>query len=256
MKKILVAVALLTTAFGANAQDKSIRIGVFGNFNSVWLFNKNVSDAAGQLNPDATFGGSFGIGGTYMINQKLGIELNLLSTSAGQKYSGDFPSTSGLTGSYTDQMKLKYIEIPLLLKLTSEKGPYFEFGPDFNFLSSASETLTTSAYPKSNYTDKDFKDNFNSSNIAALLGFGVDIKASDNVLVTVGLRLAWGLSDVTKQFDQNAFNVLNDANLDSGTSYFAHHKDPFVKGETFDYKATNTAIGGLHVGVVYVLKGK
>jgi hypothetical protein len=34
-------------------------------------------------------------------------------------------------------LKLRYMDVPLLLRLGGDKGGYFEFGPQFSFLNSA-----------------------------------------------------------------------------------------------------------------------
>lgn len=244
MKKMLVCVALIASAATVNAQK--FKVGLGGAFNSTWLMNKNVFDAADNLDIDMTFGGNFGLKVQYYFNDKVGLELGVQKAGHNQKYTGDVSST--LT--YDQKVKLRYMEVPLLLRLGGDKGAYFEFGPQFSFLNKATETYELStANPLVDYSDKDIKNNLNSTNIGILVGFGVDIDASESFTITAGLRLGYGFSDVTKKYSEAEATALLFSDNLSKMSADAHTDD---KGN-FKYKATNRLFGGLELGVLYTI---
>ena len=124
---------------------------------------------------------------------------------------------------YESETNLTYIDVPLLFRLTSSKGPYFEIGPQFSFLSKAESTYKDSPSDP-DFTTSDIKDNVNSVNISAQIGFGYDIKASEKLTVGLGLRFGYGLTDAGKEPDNSV-----------------------------GYEKTNTAVGGFRVGLSYAL---
>ena len=182
-----------------------------------WLFNKNVSDAGDELDYASSFGGQIGVHAMYSFKEKLGLSVDILSNTVNQKYDGD--------AVFVDQVQIKYVSIPVLLKFMGEKGPYFEVGPEFSFRGKVKAAVLDGDLEE---VDSDIVDEgYNKSNISAVIGFGVDIKASEQIAITAGLRFAWGVSDVTKEPDG-------------------------VDG----YEPTNTAVGGLHLGVSYIFPSK
>ncbi len=237
MKKILVCVALIAAATTVNAQK--FKIGLGGAFNSTWLMNKNVFDADDDLNIATTFGGSFGLKAQYYFNDKVGLELGIMTSGNSQKY--DLAD-----GDIQTKVKMRYLDVPLMLRLGGDKGAYFEFGPNFGFLSKAEEE----------YDDLDavnVKGSFNKANIGINLGFGVDIDASENFTITAGLRFGYGFSDVTKKYDDYADWASQDVVSTPTTA--AQFKDGAVSNDPddFKYKATSRVWGGLHLGVLYTI---
>ena len=93
--------------------------------------------------------------------------------------------------------KLRYLSVPLMLRLGgNEKGAYFEFGPQFGFLTKATQDYQNSKpTPFDGLLDNvDVKNDFKSTTIGFALGFGVDIKAGDSFTISAGLRLSTSYS--------------------------------------------------------------
>ncbi len=212
LKKLTMIALLAASSTGVFAQGSSFRAGLEGAFNSTWLFNKKVSDAGDNLDYKSTFGGQFGVSGLYNFKEKIGVSFGILSGSVNQKY-----TNRQLGDTYETEDKLKYIDIPVLFRFTSPKGAYFEIGPQFSMLSSSKRVSPSGTFDQKDYT--------NSMNIAAQLGFGLDVKATDKLVVVAGFRFGYGLTDAGKNKD----------NL-SG------------------YESTASAVGGLHLGLHYIIK--
>lgn len=224
MKKLTLVVALMTAVIASNAQG--LRIGLAGGFNSTWLFNKTVSDAGDELDYKSSFGGQFGIAALYNFKENIGISLDVLYNSVNQKYTLRAGNTT-----YETETSLNLISMPLLFRYTGEKGPYFEIGPEFSILSGG--TISRDAVPSLGLAayEADIEgEELAGLNIAAVLGFGVDIKASEQLTITAGLRFAWGFTDV------NSDDYKKEVEAGGGK-----------------YESTNTAVGGLHLGIAYKL---
>lgn len=241
MKKALLTIAVVIA--GLSVQAQNIRVGLSGGVNSTWLMNKNVFDANDGLDIAASFGGRFGIESIYSFNDKIGVSLglNFISMNS-QKYSGD---NTGIDGDLTT--KLKYFDVPLLFRLTSGSGTYFEIGPQFGFLGSAKEDYE-STDGNIKYDDLNVKSGFESTNIALVFGFGVDIDVTENIFITTGLRLGYGFTDVTKEYDNGLELAISNP---SATTDFAHYDD----SNKFNYEKTSRVFGGLNLGVSYKFGG-
>lgn len=234
MKKLLFSVALVAMALTVNAQK--FKIGLGGGFNSTWLMNKNVFDADDDLNVAMSFGGQFGLKTEYYFNDKLALELGIMRAGHNQKYDLN-------DGNDQLTLKLRYLDVPLLLRLGGDKGGYFEFGPQFSFLNSAKDV-------DDDGDSHDVKGSLKGANIGLVIGFGVDVDLSEQFTLTAGMRLGYGFSDVTKKYS-NAIDMAQDMDDMSGATYWANFKDG-TSGD-FSYKATSRAYVGVHLGVLYTI---
>jgi opacity protein-like surface antigen len=242
MKKTFAICCILTLALSAPAQE--FRVGLKGGINSTWLFNKNVSDAGDNLDYDVTFGNTKGIATQLQLNDNVGVGIDLLFASHKQKYTGKSTSTS-----FESEINLSYLDIPIMFRLSSEKGPYFEVGPQVSILMNAKEDYARvpSSSVVTNYVDREFKDDFNSTNLAFAFGFGVDIEVTDQIMISPGLRFAYGLADATAELPLTEFTGTNVFNH-SAVAQFSH-----FDGAKYSYVKSNTVAGGLIVGAVYRL---
>lgn len=244
MKKVLLTVIVFLFALSAQAQG--FRIGMSGGINSTWLMNKNVFDQGDDLDIASSFGGRLGLDAIYSFNDKIGLSvgINFISTH-NQKYTGENSSGSY---SYDAKTKLNYLDIPILFRLTAQSGPYFEIGPQIGILGSAKEDFEESPNSGDNYTNYNVKNGFNTTNVALILGFGVDIDVLEKLYITTGLRLGYGFSDVTKEYGSST-ELYN--STESFTTNAAHIDD----NNQFNYEKTTRVFGGLHLGVSYKFGG-
>jgi hypothetical protein len=259
MKLISCGIVIVFFAFSTYGQDmliygkregaKGVNLGLTGGLNSTWLFNKNVTDAGDHLDYFSTFGGNVGLNIFLVFNEKSAISLGLLYAGHNQKYQGTLSNTLGdEVFSYENFIRLKYLDIPLLYRMQSPKGPYLEIGPQFSILLSAKEDFSSTPlifFP--NYSDKNFKNNFNSVGVGAILGFGVDFDAADNIIITAGMRFGYSFTDATEEFSISEINMLLIQDQLSYTSIISHLNND----GKFSYEPTKRALGGLVVGLAY-----
>lgn len=248
MKKIILSIALIAATTTLFAQ-KSFKVGLGGAFNSTWLINKNVSDAGDELDVAISWGGDFGLNTQFYFNENVGLSLGIMKSGHNQKYTGDIDN--GVGGTYTaeSKLKLRYIDIPLMLRLGgNEKGAYFEFGPQFSFLGKATQEFEVDGISAPDY---DAKDDYKSVTIGFVMGFGVDIKAGDSFTINTGLRLGY-MGDCAKEYGSEPELSANEV---GGIAYSSHFKDADSSKE-FDYQATHRIFGGIFLGLVYTIPMK
>ena len=247
MRKILLFIILSTTAFYINAQeaDKPIRIGVTGGLNSTWLFNENISEAGEEIDYFSTFGGSAGIRLLYSFSPKSGLSLEVAYSGHNQILTGSFTNFS-----YESKTRLKYLDFPLLFRLQSSKGPYFEFGPQVSFLLSAREDFVSDpADPDFDYKYIDFKNNFKGTLIGGVLGFGIDFDVNEKIIFSAGLRFGYGFTDMINEYSKTEMNNLLHNNKISYLAYVSHLE---INNDII-YKPANRAYGGFLMGVTFQL---
>ena len=236
MKRIFIA-SLLCITVVASAQD--FRIGAKGTFYSTWLFNTNIADQQEFVDYAATFSPSFGLTTALYFTDNLAVSLDVLYAANNQKLE---PADNTILN-YEAITRVQYLDLPLLLKISSEGGAYVEIGPQISLLMGANEDVKNVPL-FADYTKKDVKKDFSSLGLAPVLGFGVDIQANDNLYINIGLRFGYGLMDVTKEFSE-AELASDEHSFFSGLA----HTDAANLG--YSYKRTNRAFGGLTLGIIY-----
>lgn len=248
MKKILAIAVIMASLSSAQAQE-GIRLGAKGSFFSTWLFNKNVSDQNASLDYVSTFSPTFGVQAIFMFKETYGMSAEIIYASHKQKYDGYVGNENN---TFTNEIKLSYIDIPILFRVSSEKGPFFEIGPQVSLLTGAKETFELANSSAFNYSDKDVKDDFAGFGVAGILGFGIDIKLTDMINLTTGLRFGYMFTDATTEYTEAEASDLSDKDLLSLVSSASHTNDK----NKFEYQKSSRAFGGLQLGIQFMLDKK
>lgn len=101
-------------------------------------------------------------------------------------------SAQGSSFDAGDDLKLNYLQVPVMAKLYFFNILYVEAGPQVGFLMSAKSG------------SEDIKDTLNTTEVAAGLGLGVNVLDK----LRVGARMTFGLTDVNKEGDGSVRNVV------------------------------------------------
>ncbi|WP_431242866.1 porin family protein [Flavobacterium sp. P21] len=170
MKKIILsAIALMAFVF-SNAQET--RFGIKGGL--------NLTSLTGDSSSDALVGFQVGGFAEIKIIERLAIQPEILFSGQGASYE----SVGGPDGS--SELKLNYINIPVLAKFYVTKKFTVEGGPQLGFLISAK------------HNSKDVKDLYRTADYG--FNFGAGYNFTDHL--AVGLRYTVGLSGVfDKDYD-------------------------------------------------------
>lgn len=240
MKKISSALILcfMLFAVGATAQ-KQFYFGLAGGGLSSVITNQNNYGLPFEMDYTVTFGGHGNVNAGFDFNKHLGLKLEIGFAKLGQKYEDNYQDTI-----YTRNIKLNYLQIPLLFKFRTG-GEVAQFyvaaGPQFNFLLSASQQYlknedTWNDSIPGNWTtpvligESTITDRYNSFDVMVRLDFGVDINLTDNLFITAGIATGYGLMDINAEAYRNPFN------------------DP-----TYEYNPSHNLYGALNVGISYRL---
>lgn len=159
----LLVITLMITAFNANAQFK------FGLGGGVNYANFSGSDVAGS---NSLMGFNGGVMMEVKLPVKLGVEADILFSTKGANYS--FFTLS-------ENIRLSYIDIPVVAKVYMMKVVSLHLGAQYSMLASA------------NFAGDDVKDQFNSGDLAAVVGVGIDVSK-----LHFSARYNYGLSSIDK----------------------------------------------------------
>jgi len=188
MKKILLIALTLLLVLSVEAQKKGqmikwLRIAPKASFGTALLINSNTfkdkSIEESYFNMSTAFGGSLGLGiGDYL---EFYAEMNALNF--GQTYHMQVERTDGTDDSYDKTLAFTAVNTGVLMRWVTDKGGYFEVGPNFTKLKSATVTNTVEG-ALLNPTTNDFNDSY----INLSLGFGQALYRSERLFVYLGAR--------------------------------------------------------------------
>ena len=238
LRNLLFTVALLLLFFSSNAQRLSL--GGKIAFNNTAVYNKNIFD---QVDYVKTGANSYGAQVNVMFTRKWGITSDILLANQNQKY-----TLVDATNTFNGEAEFTYLDIPFLLKRKNRIGLHFEVGPMISRLLSAKETVLNSD-GSLNYSDKDFKKDFNDFGISAVGGLGWDIKISRKIMISIEGRAGYMFSDVTKQYsDADLLDLFTKGQISLNTLY--SHID---ENGNINYEKSSRIFTGVNVGLHWVI---
>jgi hypothetical protein len=198
------------------AQTLTFDVAAKYAYSATAMFNKNISDLGVTQDYDVAFSSNYGLAGTLNIG-KIGVGVEYLLGNFKAGYQGELP----LVGSYTSEVNLTTVQIPVYLRLGGSKGSFGELGVVMNNVKSAT-------YSFSNNSTNDVSNQYQNF-MGYMIGVGGRFGILDlPVLVSVSARFMYSTADA-KGVDALGL----DLDLYNST-----------------YK-TNAASVGLHAGVVY-----
>jgi opacity protein-like surface antigen len=238
MKKLLAALTIaLLFSTGSLMAQKQLYFGGAGTFLSSVIINQNNYGLPFEMDYDVTMGGSGNVNIGFDFNKNLGLKMEIGWAKLGQKYSDTYKDTV-----YTRNVKLNYLQIPLLFKFRAGGDVakfYLNVGPQFNILLSASQKYykNDSIFTESGINwnkptligEETITDRYNTLDIMARLDLGVDINLTQNLFLNLGFVFAYGLMDI------------------NATDW----QIPDYSSNT--YNASHNAYGGFNIGINYAL---
>lgn len=242
-KSILVGIfSFLCIALFSQVAPTSQRTNLFeiqakGLGNSTWLMNKNISDQGALQDYAMAWGFNYGLGfSAYFGKVGFGADYLLGNHMGGYTCTLEIKDSSGVvlsTKTFKSSIDLKVTQIPFLFKVRDDKDGYFELGPQYNIISSATYRQNASGSKVDTVVTSSFSDSY----FSAVLGFGFKIKFGNTPLALLaGFRFQYSLSDL-KGVDALGIN-FNNALV-------------YPKPNT-----TSAATAGVVLGLVFAIGGK
>jgi hypothetical protein len=204
MKKfLLLNFAFLILNLFSNAQV--IIIGGKGIVNACRLVNKTVNDAGDAMKYDFTWGFAGGAYMRYYFNEatyysttNVSLCVEALYNNYGQKYLGEITDTPAY--SFTSKTRISSFDVPILVNVRGQAGLYGEFGVSFGMIKGVKQDYSqdpeNADHP--NYSGQSANSSFTSSNLSGIFGFGIDSELNDHLNFTAGMRLTYGITDLTR----------------------------------------------------------
>lgn len=223
MKNIVLASLMMLVLLSASiAQEGSLRIGV------------KVSPLISWMNPETRnyesegirIGTSFGIVGEYGLGSFYAFSTGLMITSMGGKLS--YPVEIGDQAGLNERTyRLRYLEIPLLLKFQTEEMRYFSyfgkigFSPGINMRARGDDRFRPLGIqdPEVN-DDLDISNHISIFRLALVVGFGVEYSLGGRTALTGGLTYNNGFTNVlATENSGNPSSLLNYLGLSIGIMF-------------------------------------
>jgi hypothetical protein len=226
-----------------NSQAQRISLGGKLAFNNTAVYNKNIYD---QIDYVKSNGYSYGAQLNLMFTKKWGITTDILLANQNQKY-----TLVDATNTFNGESKFTYLDIPVLLKRKNRIGIYTEVGPMVSILTAANETVFNSD-GSLNYTDKDFKNDFNNFGLSAVGGLGWDIKLSKRLMINIEGRFGYMFSDVTTNYSNLSKEELFLKFLKEEISLNTFYSNIDGNGN-LNYAKSTRIFTGVNVGLNWIL---
>lgn len=248
------------------AQEGTVKVGAALLPQNTWLLNQDDSDAGPNLDYEVTWGFAGGLTVAYNFTDYLGVGLDVLYSSQGQKYKGTLTA-----GTYTAQTRLNYLKLPLLLRFNSDPNSPVQFsffiGPQANLLLSYTDekietyatgqrtttevkgTEMTSSGTTEELTAKIYKP----FTLGAALGLGVGFKLSDELLLSLHFRGDYAFGDT-----ENKEAKIDHTHHGGGQDPYWSVKPKYGASDTpapagYTRPATQAITGGFMLGLTYNL---
>jgi opacity protein-like surface antigen len=195
MKKIILTVAVVFAIGFTHAQKTQFGAKVA----------LNVATLTGDVeNPSSLIGFQVGGFAEFKISDKFSIQPELMYSTQGGKDSYS-ETGSGYSISFESDVKLSYLNIPLMAKYYATPKFSIEFGPQVGFLLSAKSDWSVSGTDGSESGSEDIKDSVESVDFGLNLGAGYDFTEK----LSAGLRYNFGLSNIAKTEDGDNIEIKN-----------------------------------------------
>jgi len=218
MKKLLFLLIFLP---GIMMGQRNVKVwwfdaGLKVQYGATGLYNTAIVDDPNwnyEIGTGTSFGGKLGV--NYDVH---GITLDALFGSSAQPFdqAGD-PNIN--------DVKWKHTDIYLMYRNNKNLG-YFELGPKYSLINSVTSTPTAGP-------ETDISDQFSSSGLAGVLGFGVYLLGSDGAFSGIlGFRLEYGFQDIVNDSGATLNAPLPETSFTYGDNYAASH--PIFAGISFE----------------------
>jgi len=152
--------------------------------------------------------------------------MNFFVANHNQKYTDDDET-------YQSETSIKKLDIPVLLKIKSETGAYFEIGIQYSSFTRAEHKISFDSLV---FGPFDIRDKTSKSSIDGMFGIGIDIPIFAGLALTTALRFTGSLTDI-KGVDAFGKDLSNDIVL--------------ILGYNGEYEETHSVAAGFLIGLTY-----
>lgn len=186
---------LLSLFFFINLNAQVFKVGLKTGVNFGGLYNdNNVNYPDEQLRMPANapvIGLSFAYAAPKLHSVVSGVAIKTLKV----KRSGTSASIPGQNGTFESERNYKFIEIPLIYRITTPKTIYFEVGVNYSLLTYADFGSYNNSTHVAEYVGEIHTD-FYKNSMGIIYGVGFEVDMSNKLFWRTGLYINHGLSDI------------------------------------------------------------
>lgn len=195
MRKSILLLALAIVISSTISAQRWLDIGFKGAWGPTWLMNKNLMNDQ-QFNHVLAYG--YGIGGKvgFNFNDEHELTLDVMASTFKQDFKYNVTDTvTGASPEFRKGMQFKTLDFILMYRHNKD-GRYFEVGPGYSTIRSASGT---NERPEFATLDGEISENLIKGYSILALGFGGYFVGTENFGITMGARFTYGLSDLISE---------------------------------------------------------
>ena len=179
MRKLFLGLGIVISGF-AFSQQFGLKAG---------LNVSDINNGASGTDMKAKIGLYVGVTATIPVSDEFSVQPELIYNQLGAKTNlYDF---GGIIGNVSTTTKLDYISLPVMLQYNFPSNFYLELGPEFSYMVSAKQGLSTSIISPSTDINMDY---LNRLNVGA--GFGAGYNLNKNIGISA--RYTFGLTGLGK----------------------------------------------------------
>ncbi|MCS7162437.1 MAG: PorT family protein [Bacteroidia bacterium] len=257
------------------AQANTFKIGLVGAPQTTWLLNQEDMDAGPILDYKTTWGFMGGLSLAYHFSNYVGVGLDLLYSSEGQRYTG---KDEALGLRWEGRTRLNYLKIPLLLRLGSDpESPVqlsFSLGPQLGLLLSAEDKMTVKLGSSELSLSTGNKEGilyevtpinpervslnkpaYASTTFGATVGLGVAIRLTESLHLSFQLRGDYTFTDIENKKAEYAHGTHTHSYWEQDIKYrSASHGGGGGQNEPESERSPTAALtGGFVIGLTYLI---
>ncbi len=293
MKKTIITISIMLTTFYMSTAQ--LYIGANAGYNHTKFYNTSDAQADQRLDYVKTFKPMYGLDVGVKFKERLALGISPQLFIVGQHFKGQ-PATSTYINSFTANMQLNYVRVPLYLQIhmssiSSKVSQFLQFGPSVCYLLSSKETyievnnpVVTNDFSKGvqyTFTDKQLltqatnivgsidsirkyeynlsKGLINRFDFGVNLGYGIKYKLSDKLNFNMLLSAMYGLANVENTDTINILDAKTGAIIGPYTIKDYRHSrynPEWRSGDKPRSPKSNNIAIGIQFGLIYDLGGR
>ncbi len=223
----IIALCALSLVSRQSIAQQGCDFGFLVGVQTTTLMNKSDQGAGAQLKLKQNIGFPVGIGMGYTFNKHVGVEVEAIYSTQGQKYTGTSTASPDpnafssqiaalananqldMSGNFTADVTLRTCKIPILFRYTGDKSKKIFFssyiGPQFDIFSNAIFHINGYEAPLTNYNVQS-ESLYNKTTVDGVLGAGAGFNVAPNCVINTTLRVDYGFQDVENKNLSYSYN--------------------------------------------------
>ncbi|MGB1206861.1 MAG: outer membrane beta-barrel protein [Chitinophagales bacterium] len=219
MKQTLAVILLLFLTTTTIFAQRGLEVGLKVLPQTSWIFNDDDFEAGDALDFEPKFKMAYGLNIGINLSDRFGIQSGVIYSPQGQKYTHTNEIFLG-TIANTSEVRLNYIQIPVLLKLNSDPMSVFSFvagaGVQFGFLQDAKYYINNVEINKTLLGD-DATEFYNEKDLSVVFNIGTQINVTEHLNLSLAIQADYSLDDIEnkKEGVLPSYRNINDRNASS-----------------------------------------